>query len=138
MVFGGSEFSEANVTPIEMTAGRIRFLRKRLGLSQEQLGRLLNTHQTLISHWEQGTRHPDEYQVEQLGHLYSCAQRLDEAIHGEFARLLAQRQYAAALALLIMVGAGWEVSGSQAANLSANTRLTVCQPSSPMSLPQSG
>lgn len=86
---------------VEITPERIRFLRKRLGLSQKQLGTLLNVHQTLVSHWEQGLRTPDEYQQEQLRHLYRSAQSINEKQHDRFSSLMAAGLVAGALAFLI-------------------------------------
>lgn len=91
---------------MEITPERIRYIRKRLGLSQEQLGKLLNVHQTLVSHWELGSREPDIYQREQLQHLYRSAQEIDETQHQQFDGLLKKGLVAGALALLIGVGIG--------------------------------
>jgi transcriptional regulator with XRE-family HTH domain len=91
---------------VEMTPERIRFLRKRLGLSQAQLGQMLNVHQTLISHWENDFRVPDEYQEEQLRHLYRSAQELDENKQKKLDELFAKGLVAGALAFLITVGIG--------------------------------
>ncbi len=91
---------------MRMTPRRIRYVRKRLGLSQAQLGRLLNVHQTLISHWEHGSRTPDEYQQEQLLHLYESVLKLDENGQQKFQTLVAQGLVAGALAFLIAVGIG--------------------------------
>ena len=89
---------------LDMTPERIRFLRKRLGLSQAQLGQMMNVHQTLISHWEQGLRFPDDYQTEQLRHLYRSAQRLDEEQQKKVGTLLGAGLAAGALAFLIALG----------------------------------
>ena len=91
---------------MEMTPERIRFLRKRLGLSQARLGELLNVHQTLISHWENGTRTPDTYQTEQLKHLYQSARRLDEKKQKKLDDLIGKGLMAGGLAFLITIGIG--------------------------------
>jgi putative zinc finger/helix-turn-helix YgiT family protein len=41
-------------SPARLTGGQLRFLRKRLGLSGEELGRYLHTDKTKISKWETG------------------------------------------------------------------------------------
>jgi len=92
---------------LEMTPQRIRFLRKRLGLSQAQLGRLMNVHQTLISHWEKGARFPDKYQEEQLRHLYRSAQELGEEQQMKVEKMIGEGLFAGAMALLIGVGIAW-------------------------------
>lgn len=92
------------MSDVEITPERIRFLRKRLVLSQEQLGKLLNVHQTLVSHWEQGVRTPDQYQQEQLKHLYRSAQSISEKEHHKFTMLMTAGLLAGALAFLIGIG----------------------------------
>ena len=41
-------------SPARLTGGQLRFLRKRLGLSGDELGRYLHTEKTKISKWETG------------------------------------------------------------------------------------
>ncbi|KKL69643.1 hypothetical protein LCGC14_2112860 [marine sediment metagenome] len=46
---------------LRFTAGRIKALRKNLGLTQQQFGDRLGVRQTTVAHWERGTRTPTGY-----------------------------------------------------------------------------
>ena len=45
-----------------MNADKIKQLRKKLGLSQEKLGQLLDVHTMTVSKWERGVLEPTPYQ----------------------------------------------------------------------------
>jgi len=49
-------------------------IRKRLGLTQEDLGRLLNVHGGTISRWENGKAHPNNFENELLAVFSQAAQ----------------------------------------------------------------
>lgn len=61
--------------------GRIAELRERKGLSQEALAKILDVHETAVSHWENGFARPD------MGRLPAIALALgvsvDALIRGE-------------------------------------------------------
>lgn len=68
-----------DLTPPEYSAGDIKALRHKLGLSQAVLARLLAVSVELVQHWEQGIRKPQP-----------IARRLLEDIEAEPARWLAR------------------------------------------------
>ena len=51
------------------TSSGIRTLRQEMGLSQEQLARLLGISMNTVARWEQGDRTPDRYNELQLNKL---------------------------------------------------------------------
>lgn len=62
---------------------RLRELRKKAGLSQEQLAEALHISRQAISKWESGVSNPDIYNVIQLGALYGIT--TDSILLGESA-----------------------------------------------------
>lgn len=60
---------------------RLRQLRKRAGLSQEQLAEALDISRQAVSKWESGTTSPDIHNIIQLGKLYGVS--TDSILLGE-------------------------------------------------------
>ena len=81
-----------------MTKEEIRELRKRLGLTQEQFGKLLNAHPITVSRWESGEYKPDAYQT-QFMEKYQKS-KIDESGKEVLAGLLIGAGIMAAIALL--------------------------------------
>lgn len=52
---------------------RIKQLRKHKNLSQNELAKILNVHQTAISQWETGKTHPDMAQAIQMANYFSVS-----------------------------------------------------------------
>lgn len=81
----------------------VTMVRKRLTFSQDELARVLGISQSLLSHWERGTRQPDRYQCEQLELLgRACVSPTDKLV--EARRLLREGRPALACALLLCLG----------------------------------
>lgn len=55
---------------LDTTAGRIRFLRKKAGLKQEQLGEKLNVGKTTISNYENGVSKPQGKRLIELANFF--------------------------------------------------------------------
>jgi len=87
-----------------LSPSRLKFVRRRLGLSQAKMGQLMNVHQTLVSHWEHGTRTPDAYQQALYGLLLRASQIATEAHFEAFDGLLQRQHYAQALVLMAAIG----------------------------------
>lgn len=60
---------------------RLRQLRKKAGLSQEQLAEALNISRQAVSKWESGVSNPDVQNIVQLGKLYGIS--TDSILLGE-------------------------------------------------------
>lgn len=87
-----------------LSPNRLKFVRRRLGLSQAKMGQLMNVHQTLVSHWEHGTRTPDAYQQALYGLLLRASQIATEAHFEAFDALLKGQHYASALVMMAAIG----------------------------------
>lgn len=88
----------------------VTMIRKRLTLSQDECARLLGISQSLLSHWERGTRVPDRYQVEQLELLSSAS----VAPHSDLAPILRTLKAGRpALACALLLGLGRSMSKEQ-------------------------
>ena len=58
-----------------MDAKQIQQLRKKLGLSQDKLGQLLDVHTMTVSKWERGLLSPTPYQVAMMEEFEKAASK---------------------------------------------------------------
>lgn len=58
-----------------MNADRIKQLRKKLGISQDKLGQLLDVHTMTVSKWERGVLVPTPYQVAMMEEFEKAASK---------------------------------------------------------------
>lgn len=56
-----------------MNTDRIKQLRKKLGISQDKLGQLLDVHTMTVSKWERGVLVPTPYQVAMMEEFEKAA-----------------------------------------------------------------
>lgn len=87
--------------PALLNHSSIRDFRRRLGLTQDQLGRMLGVHAMTVSKWERGTTAPTHYNMQQL-HLAELGSRdLDKVAYGKLHEWLALGLSVVALAFLV-------------------------------------
>ena len=58
-----------------MNADRIKQLRKKLGISQDKLGQLLDVHTMTVSKWERDVLEPTPYQVAMMEEFEKAASK---------------------------------------------------------------
>lgn len=56
----------------------LKYLRKRAGLTQKELAKLLGYEQTIVSMWENGTRDPNVQTLIELSKIFGCS--IDELV----------------------------------------------------------
>ena len=83
-----------------ITADAIRDIRKGLGLTQTQLGQLLDVHSLTVSKWERGLLTPKPYQSAMLDSFKKAGKRKPE-VGSAVVTLLVGAGIAAALYLLL-------------------------------------
>lgn len=59
----------------------LKYLRKRSGLTQKELAKLLGYEQTIVSMWENGTRDPNVQTLIELSKIFDCS--IDELVGNE-------------------------------------------------------
>ena len=87
--------------PALLSPSSVLDFRRRLGLTQAQLGRMLGVHAMTVSKWERGTVAPTHYNLQQL-HLVELGSRgLDKTDYGRLHGWLALGLPVVALAFLV-------------------------------------
>ena len=88
-----------------MTGLEIRELRKQMGLSQAQLGSLVNAHFVTVSKWEAGDASPDSYQLGMLQRFAAIEQGKRKQMGNDAKNALVAAGVIAALFLLLAAAA---------------------------------
>lgn len=84
-----------------MTAAEIADLRKILGLSQVEFGRLFDIHFMTVSKWERGILKPSPYQVALMRQFHRTAEAQQLKVQQELKNLLVGAGVVAALFFLL-------------------------------------
>lgn len=80
---------------------RIRLIRDRLGLTQQQLAQMLGVHPVTLSRWERNQAEPGPYNVQQLLLLEEGAGRMGDDDRQRFMAMIATGLFVGALAFVV-------------------------------------